>query len=646
MFKRSGLKITALVAAVLMSLACFSVSAGAVTDQDMAQISVKASNTNPTIGEIITVKVSIDNYRTMSPRIAAMYLSVSFDPSCFEFVAGSERSLLSTYNAEDLTSVAYDGIDKISFAYTYANSKKQTLPATANEIFSFLLKVKNTVKEKTPAEFKVNDLVLYNGKSETKYSLIECKEPQIDNVTAWPSRPGILLNDSDRNEGTYNGNVTISFDAANGSLIYENRAAISVTSPYVCDKNGRYTITVTSNGEKLSQTFTIDKTISHLSVKPGTYNTEYPLGVSPDYSAWILLVTYKDGTYSELQMDDSDISITGFNASVIGKQTLLVKYKDKTTQVEVSVNSKNVISFSIKSPLSKLEYLIGDEIDTTGGVLSVVYDDGTSEEIPITKNMLSGYDNTYVGEQTVTVTYATATQSFKLSFISREEVDRLILEIEALDINTIDENSRGTIEDLITKYNRLTALQKSAVTNFNKLENARAIYNALIQNGTSEITEPADTTEPGEDTSGDGKHNTGNIFWYLVAGIIVLSVLGGIGYFLFIYFKRKKEIDEDDEYYDDGDFDDDSDDNVDLSYEEDIINIDDEDEDGGTVVNDDVGIGGFMSDDDADDKEYFDDESVRDEDVADGMTDNEDIGEEPEDLAEEGNEDENREDQL
>ena len=59
---------------------------------------------------------------------------------------------------------------------------------------------------------------------------------------------------------------------------------------------------------------------------------------------------------------------------------------------------------------------------------------------------------------------------------------------------------------------------------------------------------------------------------------VILSVLGGVGYFLFIYFKRKKEID-DDEYYDDGDFDDDDDDDGDLSYEEDIINIEDEDND-------------------------------------------------------------------
>ena len=133
---------------VLMLLSCLSVGAFAVTDQDMAQISVTASNTNPNIGETITIKVSIDNYRTMSPRIAAMLMSVTFDASCFDFVAGSAQSLLKT-NTDDVTSVAYDGIDKVTFAYTYANTKKQTLPTTASDIFSFRLKVKDTIKEKT-----------------------------------------------------------------------------------------------------------------------------------------------------------------------------------------------------------------------------------------------------------------------------------------------------------------------------------------------------------------------------------------------------------------------------------------------------------------------------------------------------------------
>ena len=580
MIKKSRLKITAILMTFLLLLSCLSLNAFAVTDQDMAQISVTASNTNPNIGETITVKVSIDNYRTMSPRISAMLLSVSFDTSLFDFVVGSAQSLLKT-NTDDITSVAFDGIDKVTFAYTYANTKKQTLPTTANDIFSFRLKVKDKITEKTPAVFTVNDLTLYNGKVETKYSLIECKEPKIDSVTVWPARPGILLNGSDKNDKTYKENVVVTFDVANGSLVYEGRPAVSVTSPYICDKNGTYSITVTVNGEKKTETFTIEKTISNISVKPGTYNTDYPMGVTPDYSAWVLLITYTDGTYSELPMDDNDIEITGYNANAIGEQRLLIKYKNKTTYVNVKVSSKNVVSFTIQSPIAKTEYLKGDDIDTTGGVLLVVYDDTTSEEIPITKNMLSGYDSTYVGEQDVTVTYATVFQTFRVTYFSREAVDELIMAIDALDLNTINENSRDELESLINKYKNLTALQKSAVTNYKKLEEARQLFNDRIQPPDSTDTESAViTTEKGEITSGNsGSNKNSNVIWYVVAGIIILAVLGGVGYFLFIYFKRKKEIDEEDEYYDDGEFEDENENDGDLSYEEDIINLDEDSDD-------------------------------------------------------------------
>lgn len=578
MIKKSWIKIISLCLSALIFFSCLTAYSFAVTDQDLAQISVTASNANPVKDETITVKVSIDNYRTMSPRIAAMFISVSFDTSCFDYVAGSAASLLKTNN-DDLTSIAFDGNDKISFAYTYANTKKQTLPTTANEIFSFKLKVKSTITAKTPASLTVGDLKLYNGKNEEQYSEIECKDPKIDKVTAWVTRPGILLNDSDQNLGTYKENVTITFDSANGSLVYEGREAVSVTSPYVCDKNGKYTITVKVNGENVTQSFTIDKTISHISVKPGTFQTEYPIGVTPDYSAWILLVTYTDGTYSELPMDDRDISVTGFSPNTIGSQQLLVKYKDKTTHVNISVNSKTVLSFSIKSPIAKTEYLIGDEIDTTGGVLLVVYDDGSSEEVAITKSMLTGYDKAYLGDQTVTVTYSGFSQTFTINYTSREPVDELIMAIDALDLNTISEASREQLTDLVNKYNALTVLQKNAVTNFDKFKQAYDIFNNLNGNGEeSNIDVTIETNDVTTDSGDSQQGNNGSkVIWIIVGVIIILSVVGGIIYFLVIYFKRKKEID-DDEYYDDGAFDDESDDDGDLSYEDDIIDSDEDDE--------------------------------------------------------------------
>ena len=590
MIKRYGIKAASLLLSVLLMFSCLAAVSYAVTDQDMAQISVTVSNKNPVKDEIITVKVSIDNYRTMSPRIAAMHISVSFDASCFDYLNGSAATLLKT-NTDDLTSIAFDGIEKVSFAYTYANTKKNLLPQSASDIFTFKLRVKSTLKAKTRTTFTVNDLTLFNGKNEEKYSKIECKEPKTDEVTLWLTRPGILLNNSDKNPGTFNENVTLTFDAATASLIYEGRLAESITSPYVCDKNGSYSVTVKANGETITEKFVIDKTISHISVKPGTYLTEYPLGVQPDYSAWVLLVTYSDGTYSELPMDDRDIQITGFNAGAIGDQQLLVKYKDKTTHVNIRVKSKTVLSFSVKSPIMKTEYLIGDEIDTTGGVLLVVYDDGTSEEVPITKNMLSGYDKSYMGTQTVTVTYAGASQTFNVSYSSRESVDELIAEIDALDLNTINEDSREMLTNLINKYNSLSVLQKSAITNFSKLSEAKEIFDLIVSGNQSE-TLPATTTDEveGSGTETDGGSSftqfligKKGIVWLIVVIIIILSVIGGVIYFIVIYVKRKKETD-DDEYYDDGDFEDDTEDDGDLSYEDDII---DEDDDEDSVDDDD-----------------------------------------------------------
>ena len=225
-------------------------------------------------------------------------------------------------------------------------------------------------------------------------------------------------------------------------------------------------------------------------------------------------------------MDDRDIQVTGFNAGTIGDQQLLVKYRDKTTHVNIKVKSKTVLSFSIKSPVTKTDYLIGDEIDTTGGVLLVVYDDGTSEEVPITKAMLSGYDKSYMGTQTVTVTYAGASQTFNVNYSSREKVDELIAEIDALDLNTINEDSREQLTDLITKYNELSALQKSAITNFSKLSAAREIFD-LIVSGNGETT-PGISTDNTDDTTDETRSEERggkNIIWFIVGGIIILSVI-------------------------------------------------------------------------------------------------------------------------
>ena len=576
MFKKVNSRLISCLLAVTFIVSCLTLPAAADTDQNKAQIKVAVSNENPQIGDTVTVTVSIENYQTMAPRIAAMYISVSFDTNCFDYV--SSESVLKT-NSGDVTSIYYDESDTVSFAYVYANSNKKTLPTTAKNIFTFKLRVKMSLAEKTEATFAVNDLEIYNGRDESRISTIDCKDPIIESMTVWTKRPDLLINGSDDYAAVYTEDVTLSFDSSSVTLSYEGRPAVQITSPYNCGKNGSYTVTVAKpNGQKFTKTFEINKEISNISVKAGTYRTDYALGITPDYSGWILLVTYRDGSHSEIQMDDPDVTITGYQPNVPGSQRLLIKYRGQSTSVNVTVTSKSVESVTIKSNIQKTEYLVGDDINTMGGVLLVFYDDRSKEEVPITAGMLSGYDKTYVGDQTVTVTYGNMTQFFNVTYYSREDVDALNRDISDLDLASIalDAGSKAKIDDLQGRYVKLNKTQKEAVTMIDKLKEAISIYNDLVKeanNHTKETTEPESTTVP-EKTEDEPKGSDLKIVWYIVAGIVIVSVIGGIIYFLAIYFKKKKELDDDDYYYDD----DEDEDDGSLTYDDDIDDIEDEED--------------------------------------------------------------------
>ena len=110
-------KLSALLLACITVISVLQLPTFAVADKDKAQIKVSSSTTAPEKGETFSVGVEITNYATMTPKISAMELSVSFDSSVFEFVENSiENNTLKT-NAGDALAVNYNGTDSISFYY-------------------------------------------------------------------------------------------------------------------------------------------------------------------------------------------------------------------------------------------------------------------------------------------------------------------------------------------------------------------------------------------------------------------------------------------------------------------------------------------------------------------------------------------------
>ena len=206
-----------------------------------------------------------------------------------------------------------------------------------------------------------------------------------------------------------------------------------MVSGYDKDHLGKQTITVTYQGK--TATFEVEvikkeATKTELVTLPnkieyirgqkldsdGAIKTEYIEGQPLDISNLKVIALYNDGT-SEV-IDASMDMISGYDVNIIGKQTITVTYKGKTTTFEVNVKAKSVTKIEVTPP-NKLEYIEGQRLDLSGGKVKVFYDNGTSEEISLTDDMISGYDTNLVGKQTITVTYKGETTTFDVNVIEK-----------------------------------------------------------------------------------------------------------------------------------------------------------------------------------------------------------------------------------
>ena len=66
---------------------------------------------------------------------------------------------------------------------------------------------------------------------------------------------------------------------------------------------------------------------------------------------------------------------------------------------------EGVTAVSIHSLPERSVYHTGEDLDLTGCVLTVVYSGGTTQQVPVTADMVSGFDSATVGKKTLTVTY-------------------------------------------------------------------------------------------------------------------------------------------------------------------------------------------------------------------------------------------------
>jgi len=122
-----------------------------------------------------------------------------------------------------------------------------------------------------------------------------------------------------------------------------------------------------------------------------------------DCSGGIFEVNYEGDATRYFNISSS--RVTGFDNTVLGKQTLILNYEGFTTQFEIEIVPKPLVFIAVSNLPQKTEYTVGESLDLTGGKIVVGYHEGNYEMFDITVDMVSGFDSTKAGIQILNVTY-------------------------------------------------------------------------------------------------------------------------------------------------------------------------------------------------------------------------------------------------
>ncbi len=199
---------------------------------------------------------------------------------------------------------------------------------------------------------------------------------------------------SDGNDEIVTEGFTVSgFDSSTAgdqivTVTYEDKTAIfivTVNEPYLTD------ISINTQPDKLA----------------------YWIGERLDITGLSLTAFYSDGSSKTVT---EGFTVSGFDSSTAGDQTITVAYEEKIAIFTVTVNEPYLTDISINTKPYKVVYLTGENLDITGLTLTAIYSDNSTETV--TEGFtVSGFDSTTAGHITVTVTYEDKTASFEVSVV-------------------------------------------------------------------------------------------------------------------------------------------------------------------------------------------------------------------------------------
>ncbi len=190
---------------------------------------------------------------------------------------------------------------------------------------------------------------------------------------------------------------------------------------WVCIRNGEasWAVVMDPQPEKPAPSTATPVTITGITMASLPTVREYPvqgLDVMPELEGAQITIQYSNGSKT---IPITRNMVSGFDNSALGTNTITVTCGGHTATFNVEIVPTMVSAIAIQTKPAKTEYLFENEkLDVTGGVLVVTYEKGLTREVPITAEMVTGFNNAVLGTNTLTVTYGGFTATFDVTIIN------------------------------------------------------------------------------------------------------------------------------------------------------------------------------------------------------------------------------------
>ena len=284
------------------------------------------------------------------------------------------------------------------------------------------------------------------------------------------------------------GYLELSYTDGSSSRLSMKNSKVT-TTPLDTSSVGTKNIEVTYNGLKTSfDVEVVNKEVVGISIDLLPSKLNYILNYENlDLTDGLIKLTFNDNSSSLISLNSDSVDVTGFDNTTLGEKTINVSFGDEVTSFKVNIIPSQVDGISIITLPTKLVYIEGYEnLDLTGGIIRVHKTDETTYQVPLNNSdvSVSGFDNSVVGENPITVSYLGFTDTFNAHIVQKQ-----IVKVEVYEMPTKTEYNLGTmIYDLTGGKLKLTYNDNSV--SYVDMTNE----NVTIENFNSSVSGPINVT--------------------------------------------------------------------------------------------------------------------------------------------------------